>query len=61
MILSCIDSRPDSLYEGPVSNVKCALEVFPPKIADPIKQKADTSKKEDAYIRQNGLNVCRSY
>ena len=61
IISGCINNRPDSMYEGPVVNAECALEVAPPRVADEVKKQADTIKKDDPLIRQGGVNVCRSF
>ena len=60
LLLLCVDGGPGSMYEGPPTNGKCALEVFPPKLQDQVK-KADSARKEDPLIRQNGLSVCRTF
>lgn len=62
LVTSCTTN--DSMYEGPVTNNLCALEVFPVKVLstpNSFKIPVDSIVAKDPYVRQGGINVCRSY
>jgi hypothetical protein len=61
VLAGCMSNGPDSVYNGPVMNGKCALEVFPPKVAEQVEHRVDTAVKEDPLFRQKGMQVCRSF
>lgn len=62
IVTSC--NTNDSIYQGPVANNLCALEVFQVKVEktpDSLKVPVDSIVAKDPYIRQGGIQVCRSY
>jgi hypothetical protein len=64
LVLFIACTQADAVYEGPVANNLCALEVFPVKKSkspDSFILSADSFAKKDPLVRQEGLMVCRSY